>query len=75
MQDRICTWKKNTKFEIKCRSYQLSNVSILKMRLLTIRMLKKVYENENCFSVNEEFDIRNMAEIKLFGLKKPEFVF
>ena len=36
--------KKNTKFGIKCRSYQLSDVSILKMRLLTIRMLKKVYK-------------------------------
>jgi len=31
-------------------------------------MLKKVYKNENLISENGEFNIRNMAEIKLFGL-------
>lgn len=62
--------KKNTKFGNEYRSYQLSDVSIFKMRLLTIIMLKKVYKNENCFSENEELYIRNMAEIKLFGLNE-----
>lgn len=45
--------KKNTNFGNKCKSYQLSNVSMFVMRILTIRMLKKVYKNENYFSGNE----------------------
>jgi hypothetical protein len=65
---RLVFEKKNTNFGNKCRSYQLSNVSIFKMRLLTVIMLKKVYKNENCFSGNGELNIRNMAVKKLFGL-------
>jgi hypothetical protein len=34
-------------FVKKNRSYQLFNVSILKFRMLTFVMLKKVYKNEN----------------------------
>lgn len=60
--------KKNIKFGIKYRSYQLSDVSMLQIRLLTIRMLKKVYKNENFISGNKELNMHNMAKTKLFGL-------
>jgi hypothetical protein len=49
------------------RSYQLKDVSSLKISILTFSKCKNVYKKENWILKTTDSDFRNMAERKPFG--------
>ncbi len=56
----------NTNFTNNFKSYQLEDVSILNMNILTFCFSRKVSGNENLFLCNMVFIALKSAEIKLF---------